>query len=293
MSTTNQWETFEVNSSYTANNKVKENFHKYKVFSESIKKIAKSELLKRGLLDSNDLVSSISKLFKNASSDQLSTLFRKSDNANDTLILIWLSKVSHDAKLLVSEKKITPFKGIDKEDLKRLAKLSTDENVFLKLPNILAEKGIVLIYEPSFSGMKLDGAVFSIASGNPVIGISLRYSRLDHFWFTLMHELAHVHLHYDKISSPIVDDFDNTADETLIEMQANRLAKDTFVERYIWRTCNAKNDSNEETVIRFAQEINIHPAIIAGLLRKEKNKYDIYTNLINKIDVREKVFSNV
>jgi hypothetical protein len=29
--------------------------------------------------------------------------------------------------------------------------------------------------------------------GTPVIGLTLRYDRLDNFWFCLLHELAHVH----------------------------------------------------------------------------------------------------
>ena len=28
------------------------------------------------------------------------------------------------------------------------------------------------------------------------VGITVRYDRIDNFWFTLLHELAHVFLHY-------------------------------------------------------------------------------------------------
>jgi len=31
----------------------------------------------------------------------------------------------------------------------------------------------------------------------PVIGLTLRYDRIDNFWFCLLHELAHVGLHLD------------------------------------------------------------------------------------------------
>ena len=32
-------------------------------------------------------------------------------------------------------------------------------------------------------------------TGCPVIGLTLRYDRLDNFWFVLLHELGHVFLH--------------------------------------------------------------------------------------------------
>jgi hypothetical protein len=37
----------------------------------------------------------------------------------------------------------------------------------------------------------LDGAAFWLAEG-PAVALTLRYDRIDAFWFTLMHELAHL-----------------------------------------------------------------------------------------------------
>ena len=34
-------------------------------------------------------------------------------------------------------------------------------------------------------------------NGAPVAALTLRYDRLDNFWFTLLHELAHIALHMD------------------------------------------------------------------------------------------------
>ena len=38
---------------------------------------------------------------------------------------------------------------------------------------------------------------FGSAMVGPVIGLTLRYDRIDHFWFCLLHELAHVGRHMD------------------------------------------------------------------------------------------------
>ena len=39
---------------------------------------------------------------------------------------------------------------------------------------------------------RIDGACFWLEDGSPVIAMSLRYERIDHFWHTLFHEVAHV-----------------------------------------------------------------------------------------------------
>ena len=44
----------------------------------------------------------------------------------------------------------------------------------------------------------LDGAALQSADGHPVIGLTLRYDRVDNFWWVLLHELAHVTRHLRK-----------------------------------------------------------------------------------------------
>lgn len=51
----------------------------------------------------------------------------------------------------------------------------------------------------------LDGAACVGVSGNPVIALTLGFERLDSFWFTLMHELAHVALHLDGGDTWFID----------------------------------------------------------------------------------------
>ncbi|MFW3380110.1 ImmA/IrrE family metallo-endopeptidase [Aliarcobacter butzleri] len=220
------------------------------------------------------------------------SLFRKSNSSNELLTQIWLSKVINDAKLIVLNNKIATFQKIDKDLLKKIAQLSIENSNIIKLPNMLLEYGIILIYEKCLPNTKLDGAVLTLSSGHPVIGISFRYSRLDSFWFTLLHELSHIVLHLDKLKEPIIDDFDDIEiDDDITELEANKLAKNSFVERHIWRTCEAKYNTSVVDVLKsFSEKININPVVIAGLLRYEKNDYTIYSKLINEFNVREYIF---
>ena len=263
----------------------------YLSFQELVDKLPKRELIKNGWLSGDDFLSSLVPLFNNVVNDKFKTLFRKNATANDALYALWLSKISEIAKEKILTTDIHEFQRLTKEDLKEIAHYSIDESLIKELPQILAHYGIVLIYEKSIPGMKLDGVVLKLISGHPVIGISLRYPRIDHFWFTLLHELSHIVLHFEQLDNPIFDDLEQESSE-LIEKQANRLAKSSFVERSIWRNCEPKYQIGDNAVFRFAKKVNIHPAIIAGLLRYEKNNYEIYNNIIHKTDVRKLVFGN-
>ena len=263
----------------------------YLSFKTLINKLPKQELIKNGWLSNDDSLSSLVPLFSNIMNDKFKTLFRKNATANDALYALWLSRISEIAKIKVLTTDIHEFQRLTKEDLKEIAHYSIDESLIKELPQILAHYGIILIYEKSIPGMKLDGVVFKLISGHPVIGISLRYPRLDHFWFTLLHELSHIVLHFEQLDNPIFDDLEQESSE-LIEKQANRLAKSSFVERSIWRNCEPKYQIGDNAIFRFAKKVNIHPAIIAGLLRYEKNNYEIYNNIIHKTDVRKLVFGN-
>ena len=71
----------------------------------------------------------------------------------------------------------------------------------------LANHGIHLVYLEHLPRTHLDGAALQLADGTPVIGLTLRYDRLDNFWFCLLHELAHIGRHMSGTSNEaFVDD---------------------------------------------------------------------------------------
>jgi HTH-type transcriptional regulator/antitoxin HigA len=285
------WDDFEVVHNETQISDAKSYYESYKKFRNILKKLPKSELINRGWMTSEDDLASMVPLFQSIHSNTLGALFRKSDTSNVALCSAWQTRVSTVAKLLVTTNQIDDFHGIEKRDLKSIARLSLDETIVKILPEILAKKGIVLIYEKALPSMKLDGVVFKLESGHPVIGISFRYPRIDNFWFTLMHELAHINLHFDHLLDPIFDDLESD-EKDIIEIQANRLAKNSFVERSVWRNCKAKYTRNEDVVIDFASEIGVHPAIVAGMLQKETNSYNIYRRIIDKVNIRKEIFGD-
>jgi HTH-type transcriptional regulator/antitoxin HigA len=216
-------------------------------------------------------------------------LYRKRDDAGIALSVYWLSRVKELATYFALYNDVPKFEAINKDELRSIVQISSDVAELPSIEKILASKGIILVTEESLPGLKLDGAVFMLASGQAVVSLSLRYKRLDYFWFTLMHELAHLCLHSDKLVTGIIEDLDSKA-QTLIELEADKLALNSSVPKNIWRNCPPKYDTSKETVISFANEMGVHPAIIAGRLRKELDRHDMFSDLVNKVDVRKYFF---
>lgn len=227
-----------------------------------------------------------SKLYSNFI--QSKTLYRKHDTAHDAKIALWLAKAKEQAKQFYIEHQAMPeFTGISKAELSEIAKLSIDENILQELPEILAFKGIILIYLPALEGTKADGATFLLSDKLPVIVHSIRYPRMDNFWFTLLHELAHLCLHFNNLDEPIVDDMEDEQHALKdIEIQADRLAKTSFVSKVEWRTATVKNTSKGDDIYTFAQQMQVHPSIIAGLVRASRSRYDLFSDIVNKVNPR-------
>jgi HTH-type transcriptional regulator/antitoxin HigA len=213
-------------------------------------------------------------------------LYRRRGDASDVLCDLWLSRVRQVAKWSIVSNGTPQCQGLARDVLNILPRQFIEPDSIKQIPGFLAQFGIVLIVEPTIKGMKMDGAVFRATTGQVVIGLSLRYQRLDHFWFSLMHELAHVCLHLDRLDSPILDDFD-VQDDSDVESEANRLASIAMIPSAAWRSNPVKFNPREEVVREFAAKLGIAPQIVAGRFQRESNRYDIFSGIVNEVDVRE------
>lgn len=284
----NHWDDF-VHSTRRPTITAPEVIQRFKSFRALFDQLPKKELISRGWLKTNDDFSSLASVFFDLSSEQRLTLFRKAPTANESMLIVWQSQVRAEAEYSCVTDPLPRFESLGKGYLHELARLSQNTQNIKELPAILRKSGIILIYLPALPGMKADGAVFSLSSGNPVVGLSLRFPRLDNFWFTLLHELAHVVLHASMLNNPIFVDVE-TEDESVIEKAANKLAKESFVDRSSWRNCEPKYQSGDDVVRKFADKQGIHPSIVAGMLRRETGNYTRYSAIINEHDVRKIIF---
>ncbi|WP_127326185.1 ImmA/IrrE family metallo-endopeptidase, partial [Mesorhizobium sp. M1A.F.Ca.IN.022.07.1.1] len=190
------------------------------------------------------------------------------------------------AAVLVRAEKITVKKTriIDPDKAARqLAQLSLLNDWQDQLVTALHRMGIILTILEHMPGTFLDGAAMCRSDGVPVIALTLRHDRLDNFWFTLLHEFAHVVCHLGPDRQVILDDLDVASSEA-IEAEADTFALNALIPPAIWKGIN--KDSRTEEVLEAAQKAGVHPAIAAGRWRFQHSDYRRFSKLIGQGEVK-------
>lgn len=209
---------------------------------------------------------------------QLSHAAKKSHALEDTtpVQLAWLFRVraiaSHQVVPTYSKAKL--LSAVEKL---RAHILSPEE--VRHAPRILAETGVRLVFVESLTGSRMDGACFWLDDSKPVIGMTLRFDRIDNFWFVLRHEIEHVLREDGKAENRAVIDTDvGDSKEELpeYERRANAAGADFCVptaelEDFIARV---QPYFSEERVLRFAQRIQVHPGLVVGQLQRHLERHD-------------------
>ena len=176
--------------------------------------------------------------------------------------------------------------AVNLEFLRELAKLSYLDSGPRLAKEFLNKAGIHLVVERHLPHTHLDGAAIKLPTGAPVIGLSLRHDRLDNFWFTLFHELAHVSLHFGSEDvDAFFDDITKTAKDRR-EKEADDLASEALIPKQIWKGAKLRRNSSPANVVAFAERLRISPAIPAGRIRFEANDYKVMKTLIGSGKVR-------
>jgi len=212
------------------------------------------------------------------------------DLTNDLLLASWRARVIQRAESEAAKAQ-NSFDPLDISWLRDLVSLSTHDDGPKRAKVLLRDKGIWLVIEPQIIGLRLDGAAFQIR-GTPVIGMTIRYDRIDNFWFTLLHELAHVFLHQQSgLSAGFFDDLDKEQLDG-VEMEANKFASSVLIPAERWKTSPARISKSSPVVEDFARQLNVHPAILFGRIRKERNDYSIFSDRIGSGQVRRQLVAN-
>jgi len=215
---------------------------------------------------------------------------RVGGNVNPYALLAWQCRIITLANKQILKNKYKQ-NTISKDWLSELAQLSRADDWKERVIEYLRDCGIRFVVESHLPNTYLDGAAILLSDGSPVIGMTLRYDRLDNFWFVLFHELVHIikHLHKGDIES-IFDDLDVEAED--IEQEADEQAGEVLVPEDKWNTALARYLRSEDSIKNFARELHIHPAIVAGKIRKEANNYIILKDIVGQGEVR-KLFPDV
>lgn len=258
-----------------------------------------AEMVKRGWIpgttDTNvleDRVCSFLEIRSPLETPSAYALLRISENRGpqESAKVAWIKRVEQLAEQ-------QPVGSYQPENLRRnisriLAFARKAEDVAM-IPPTLQELGVHFLVVPHLPHTYLDGAAL-IVNDHPVIAVTLRYDRIDWFWFTVLHELAHILLdHPAQLDSlfgkegeeevgAIGDNERRPADES----EANELARkwlldprslDLFIGKVQPFFSKAKIEA-------FAAEQQRHPGIVIGQLQyKGVIEYKHLRSMLEKV----------
>ena len=163
--------------------------------------------------------------------------------------------------------------------LRDLAKLSSFEHGPRLAHEYLRNHGIALVIEDHFDKTYLDGAAM-LDGGAPIVALTLRHDRVDNFWFALLHECVHVQRHLTSDCVFIADNLDDKTQSNKLEDEANAGAGAALIPEEAWLRSPVRNSHSAEDAAALAYELRIHPAIVAGRVRRETGDWRLLSGLI-------------
>jgi len=216
---------------------------------------------------------------------------KQNDKASQYALVAWCLRAIIHAQELAGDR-ITKVQNISFDDLRTVSRLSILENGPTQARDYLAKQGVILIYVLHLPNTRLDGAAFLYEGKNPIISLTLRYDRLDYFWFCLLHELAHVIKHLPKKKDRLIVDHleifsPSKGKKDPEEEEANKLAQEALIPEKEWNDFLAKGNYGASEILSFSRKLRIHPSIVAGRFRYEQHNYRIFSHLLGNREVRK------
>jgi HTH-type transcriptional regulator/antitoxin HigA len=188
------------------------------------------------------------------------------DERND-LQWAWLFR----AKELAEAAHSAPYSEAGlKKALAKLRALLVAPEELRQIPTILAEAGVRFVIVEFLPGAKIDGAAFWL-NDTPVIALSIRFDRVNNFWFVLRHEIEHI-LNRDglvTIDVELTERVQGKGELPPEEVRANAAAAEFLIpkselDNFIIRV---RPLYSEQRILLFAKRIGVHPGIVVGQLQ--------------------------
>jgi HTH-type transcriptional regulator/antitoxin HigA len=153
--------------------------------------------------------------------------------------------------------------------LAKLRELLVAPEEIRQVPQLLAAAGVRFVIVEFLPGAKIDGAAFWIGKV-PIVAMSLRYDRVNNFWFVLRHEIEHI-LNKDglMVDVELPERLQRKESLPVQETKANDAASEFLVPKaeldgFITRV---RPLYSEQRILLFAKRIGVHPGLVVGQLQ--------------------------
>lgn len=212
-----------------------------------------------------------------AKASMLAHAARKSSSYEEVTAseLAWLYRVRQIAETMT----VRPFSEISfSAALGKLKTLFRDAKGVKSIPSILADAGVRFLIVEALPSTRIDGVCLWLNQESPVIALSLRFDRIDAFWFTLLHECAHVKQKDGLHGETIVDvDLVSEDDEPVINKPEKERRADEFAAEFIIPAkelrgfiVRVKPLFSKVRIQGLAARLNVHPGLVVGQLQHKR-----------------------
>jgi HTH-type transcriptional regulator/antitoxin HigA len=173
--------------------------------------------------------------------------------------------------------------------LRELAGFSRERDGIRRARQHLRDAGICLIVEEALPGMHIDGAAFRTSKGNVAIALTLRDPRLEVFWITLIHEVAHLVLHIASGKYDTIFDDVNAPADSDHEDEADVFSREALVPSEAWANCKSQFTWTREAILEDSRRLGVGPAVIVGHIRRQAGDIQFPNGLATNQDVRQQL----
>lgn len=243
------------------------------------------EMMKRGWIpaDAQSIDAELSKFFGVESADKIEAFPHAAKKANASVAatpvqLAWMQRVRQIAMGMLAARYSSESV---KAAVATLRTLLISAEAARKVPRILAEAGIRFILAECLPGAKIDGVCFWLDDVSPVIAMSMRYDRIDNFWFVLRHECEHVIQMHGKTDPMLDAELEGERAGVGPHVpEEERMANAAAAEFCVPQDKLSKFISRKSPVfaerdfLGFSKTVGVHPGIAAGQLQHRTGRYD-------------------
>jgi HTH-type transcriptional regulator/antitoxin HigA len=152
-------------------------------------------------------------------------------------------------------------------------------------PRLLQECGVRLVIVEGLKSSKIDGVCLWLNEQTPVVGMTMRFDRMDNFWFVLRHELEHV-LQRHGMQEPMLDvDIGASTSVADEEKIANREASEFCAPQARISSFIARKAPlfPERDFLGLAKVLGVHPALVAGQIQFRTGRYELFRSHLVKV----------
>lgn len=178
--------------------------------------------------------------------------------------------------------------SLSEEQLRKFAYMSAKARGPRLAVQAARELGIGVVVVEALPGTYLDGAAMLDEHHQPLVALTLRHDRTDNFWFTFLHELSHISLHYEYLENEVsafIDDLEIRSGDAR-EVEADDLCRKVLVPDAALKSVTWGDETSNNDIVAAAARARVHISVVAGRWQREFSNYRRFSRLIERGTIR-------